>query len=358
VFNEKRFVATVEKKIHSMSLHRKTMKNLHETSVSLRLANLLVALPLLVSMSSALANPIAVTGCNFDVIYEAGATGGGNGTFLNESTALYEEGLTPAPNGGNGVGVPANRTINDLNGGVFTLFPYNEPNALIVSEDGSAAPKFATWAFDESAKISYSSLSLLGLSTGGDSMFSLVVFFTDGTNTSTGDPNFENSGHYARGAFDGNRMPDWFQNGGSSAGAVMSNLGRVNSGTGNGEGNGINLQQWNFNLSAYAGKSVDHVELEATGGTNKNRVFLAISGVPAAAPTLELLNYSIDFGTHEVSLTWTSTQDGIYTISSSSDLKTWTPLDQGILGEMNASKTSITLPYTPASKVFFRVGKE
>ncbi len=302
------------------------------------------------------ADPIAVTGYNYDVVYEIGATGGGNGSFTNEASALYEEGLDPDPNGGNGIGLPVNRTLTDLAGGTFALAPYTENNALIVGE-GNGLPKFATWTFAPAAKIEYSRLSVVGVSTGGSSDFSAVVFFTDGTNTGSG-TNIE--GRFdIRGAFDGNAMPDWFNNGGTSVGAVASGLGRVDSNNGNGNGVGVNLQQWNFNLSAYSGKQVDRVEFESTGGAGHNRAFFAISGTPVAASTFAIKSYSFNFSTDQLLITWESVPTKNYRITASPDLQNWTTvLAVGIPGAAGMLETTVTVNFTQDVKQFIRIEEE
>lgn len=233
---------------------------------------------------------ISVTGYNTDVVYEAGATGSGNGSFLNENQALYEAGL----GGRVGSGLPVNRTLtSDFDGTVFAFADYTTSNALIVREDGGG-PKFAAWTLTVGSQAEYSKVSVIGLSSGGQSSFSLVFFFTDGTNTSSGDPNFENSGHYARGAFDGQTLPDWFQDGGTAAGRALAGVGRVDStnGTsfsGDDAGGGVRLQQFNFDLSGYSGKTLEKVEFESTGGGGNNRTFLAISGIAIPEPGSAIL---------------------------------------------------------------------
>ena len=302
------------------------------------------------------ADPITVTGYNYDVVYEIGATGGGNGSFTNENSALYEEGLDPDPNGGNGVGLPVDRTLTDLAGGTFALAPYTGNNALIVGE-GNGLLKFATWTFAPAQQVEYSRLSVVGLSAGSSSDYSFVVFFTDGTNTGSG-TNIE--GRFdIRGAFDGQAMPDWFANGGNSAGAVATGLGRVDSNNGNGNGVGINLQQWNFNLAAYPGKRVDHVEFESTGGQGHNRAFLAISGTPVAASTFAIKSHVFNFTTDQLQLTWDSVDTKTYRITASPDLMDWTTvLASGIAGDAGMLETSATVSFTQGAKQFIRVEEE
>ncbi|HEX8310312.1 MAG TPA: PEP-CTERM sorting domain-containing protein [Chthoniobacteraceae bacterium] len=244
--------------------------------------------------ASAVLVNITPTGFTHDVVYEAGATGNGNGTFTNESSALYERGLFPEGTANVGTGLPGNRTITSAvdNATTFALQPYTGLNALVVGEGNNLA-KFGTWQFAPSQQLQYTKLSILALSAGGQSNFSMVVFFTDGTNTSNGIANFENSGRFARGTFDGQVLPDWFQNGGTSAGAAASGVGRVDSNNGQSNGgNGVNLQHYNFSLSGFTGKIVDRLEFESTGGNGNNRAFLAITGDAVAVPepsTLGLL---------------------------------------------------------------------
>ncbi len=315
-----------------------------------------IVLPLsLAGFSLCQASPIAITGNNHDVIYEIGATGGGNGTFTNESSALYEEGLEPDPNDGNGIGLPTDRTLTDLAGGTFTIAPYNGLNALMVGE-GNGLDKFATWTFAPAAKVPYGRLSVVCLSSGGQSNFSFVVFFTDGSNTGSG-TDIEGRTD-TRGAFDGKIIPDWFQNGQGSNGAVLTNLGRVDSNNGNGNGVGINLQQFNFDLAPYAGKSVDRVEFESTGGTGNNRAFLAISGTPVSS-NFKLISSQFDFTADQVQLTWTSSPLKTYRITSSTGLTDWsTVLASGIIGASAQSQTSATVPFTQGTKQFFRVEEQ
>lgn len=68
----------------------------------------------------------------------------------------------------------------------------------------------------------------------------------------------------------------------------MTGTGRVDSNNGTSfsgdNAGGVRLQQLNYNLSAFAGKSVDHMEFESTGGSGNNRTFLAVSGVATAVP--------------------------------------------------------------------------
>lgn len=302
-----------------------------------------------------LAEPIAVTGYNYDVIYESSATGAGNGSFTNESSALYEDGLAPAPNGGNGHGLPADRVLAGLNGETFLLSPYTAPNALMVGE-GNGLGKFATWTFAN--KVPYSKLSVLGLCAGGQGNFSMVVFFTDGTNTGAGT---EIEGRFdIRGQYDGQTMPDWFNNGGTSAGAVATGLGRVDSNNGGGNGVGVNLQQFDFDLSAHTGKSVDHVEFESTSGTGNNRAFLAISGVPVAQDsTFRIKSYLFKFDTDELLLTWVSEENETYRIVASEDLVHWdTELVSGIAGAAGAIETTYITSFDQGTHQFFRVEKE
>lgn len=217
-----------------------------------------------------------------DVVYEVGATGSGNGTFTNEASALFEAGLATNPGGS---GLPSSRILTSaFDGTTFEFGSYTANNAVMVAE-GNGLPKFANWDFAPAQQLEYTSLSVLGLSAGGPSNFSMVVFFTDGTNTSNGIENFEGSGRFARGTFDGQVMPDWFANGGTAAGAAASSVGRVDSNDGGGNGTGVNLQQWNFDLTSFVGKSVLRVEFESTGGGGNNRTFLAISGVAIPEPS-------------------------------------------------------------------------
>jgi hypothetical protein len=333
------------------------MKLIKPISTSTRALGATLAAIVSAGPALCLADPISVTGYNHDVIYEAGATGAGNGSFTNESSALYEQGLDPAPNGGNGHGLPSDRTLTDLNGGNFKLAPYTEANALMVGE-GNNLGKFATWTFAAEDQVPYSRLSVLGLSAGGQSNFSLVVFFTDGTNTGAG---IDIEGRTdIRGEFDGQTMPDWFQNGGNSAGAVDTGLGRVDSNNGNGNGVGINLQQWNYDLSAHAGKSVDHVEFESTGGTGNNRAFLAISGTRAGeAKPFTITNSTFDLAAGTLQLTWVSNPNKTYRITASTDLIDWdTELAAGVHGTSASAATTLTVSIDAATKQFFRVEEE
>lgn len=54
---------------------------------------------------------------------------------------------------------------------------------------------------------------------------------------------------------------------------------------------------------------------------------------------------------------YTSSAAGTYRITSSTDLLNWTTLEEGIAGETGSNQTSKTIPFTPDSKVFFRVEK-
>lgn len=240
---------------------------------------------------AATALPITVTGYNTDVIFEVGGTPGAAGKFLNEGEALYESGLGGASGSGlpttaSGRTLTSDHTVGDTT--TFTLAAYNGNNALIVQESGGPTVKFATWTFAEAFKQQYSKLSVLGLSSGGSSNYSFVVFFTDSTNTGSG-VNIE--GRFdTRGAFDGQQLPDWFGSGGTAAGQAKSGVGRVQSAngtnfSGDNAGGGVRLQQFDFDLTPYAGKMVDHVEFESTGGGGNNRTFLAISGVAIPEPT-------------------------------------------------------------------------
>lgn len=127
------------------------------------------------------ATPISVTGYTRDVIYEVGATGSGHGSFANEGQALYEQNL----NGHSAGGLPSSGLITSaVDGSQFQLASFTSNNALIVAESGSPS-KFATWTFASADKKEYSSVSVLGLCSGGPGNFSLVFFFTDGSNTSS-----------------------------------------------------------------------------------------------------------------------------------------------------------------------------
>lgn len=330
----------------------------HQNSLLIpKLAVPLIAIGVsLAGMPTGRSNPIPVTGYTHDVVYEIGATGSGNGTFTNENSALYEEGLDPDPNDGNGSGLPINRTLTDLAGGSFSLAPYNGLNALMVAE-GNGLNKFATWTFATEAKVPYDRLSVLCLSAGGQSDFSFVVFFTDGTNTGSG-INIEGRTD-TRGAFDGNIIPDWFQDGSTSDGIVVSGLGRVDSNNGNGNGVGVRLHQFNFDLTPYAGKSVDHVEIESVGGQGHNRSFLAISGTPHAAADFKIISSQFNFIGDELQLTWTSSATKTYRITSSVDLIDWSlVLASAIPGAAGSTQTSSTVGFTQETSRFFRVEAE
>lgn len=260
-----------------------------------RFATPALLLALCTENHAATALPITVTGYNTDVVFEVGGTPGSAGKFLNEGEALYESGL----GGASGSGLPTTAsgrtftsyyTVGDTT--IFSLAAYNANNALIVQESGGPTVKFATWTFAEAYKQQYSKLSVLGLSSGGSSNFSFVVFFTDNTNTGSG-TNIE--GRFdTRGAFDGQQLPDWFNSGGTAAGQAKTGVGRVQSGngtsfSGDNAGGGVRLQQFNFDLTPYAGKIVDHVEFESTGGGGNNRAFLAISGVAVPEPSSSMM---------------------------------------------------------------------
>ena len=237
--------------------------------------------------------PIGLSGYNQDVVYEVGATGSGNGKFKTEDAALMENGLN-----GQTDGLPVGGLLNsNVAGTTFQFAPYNAANSLIVGEDNGALAKFGTLTFAAGDKQAYNKIALLGLSRGGDSNFSMVVFYTDGTNSGVA----ENEGNpNTRGVFQNNTLPDWFNNGGSSQNGTIApatgDLRRVDSNTGIDNGFGVNLQQITYDLSAFstvqygddnfnlASKPIDFITFESTGGGDKNRTFLAISGEAVAVP--------------------------------------------------------------------------
>lgn len=247
------------------------------------------------SVASAALTPIGLTGYSHDVVYEVGATGSGKGTFTNEASALMETGLNGQSNG-----LPVGGSLtSSVAGTTFQLSSYTSNNALLVGE-GNNLPKFGTLTFAAPDKVAYNKIAVLGLSAGGGSDFSMVIFFTDGTNTGL----VENEGNpNTRGTFDGQSLPDWFNNGGSSNNGSVApatgDLRRVDSNNGNDNGFGVKLQQFTFDLttkltSQYGGgnfltstKAIDRIEFESTGGNGNNRSFLAISGETAIAPVPE-----------------------------------------------------------------------
>lgn len=265
------------------------MKNQLHTRI-LKTSSILL-LCLVARSHAATALPITVTGYNNDVVFEVGDTPGPAGKFLNEGQALYESGLGGAsgsglPTTGSGRTFTSDHTVGDTTN--FQFAPYAGNNALIMQESGGPTVKFATWTFDAAFKQPYSKLSVLGLSSGRSSNYSFVVFFTDNTNTGSG---VDIEGRFdTRGAFDGQTLPDWFGSGGTAAGQAKSGVGRVESAngtsfSGDNPGGGVRLQQFNFDITPYGGKSVDRVEFEATGGSGNNRTFLAISGIAIPEPS-------------------------------------------------------------------------
>ncbi len=236
-------------------------------------------------------SPIAATGWNYDVVYEVGATGSGNGKFTNEDTALFETGLATMPFGS---GIPSSGLItSELDGTQFQFQSYTSNNALLFGE-GSGLNKFETLDVTDGV---YSNFSFLGLGAGGPSNFSFVLFFTDGTNTSNGNPDFEGSGHFARGVYDGQTFDDWFSLNPSAsngtAGIAATNAGRVSSNDGSSAGGGLSIQQFNYNYATvaggiYAGKTLDRIEFESTGGGGNNRTVFAFSAESVPEPTSAL----------------------------------------------------------------------
>ncbi|GAA5483251.1 discoidin domain-containing protein [Haloferula sargassicola] len=72
---------------------------------------------------------------------------------------------------------------------------------------------------------------------------------------------------------------------------------------------------------------------------------------------LQLLDYSINFATSEITLVWRSDASTTYRIASSPDLQDWsTRLEEGIAGV--AGQTSRTVAFTPGTKLFIRVEEE
>lgn len=80
-------------------------------------------------------------------------------------------------------------------------------------------------------------------------------------------------------------------------------------------------------------------------------------GVPVGPPApLVLLSSSIDLTANQVTLTWVSSPENTYRITTSTDLINWVPLQSGIVGA--GSQTTQSVGFTPAAKQFFRVEEE
>jgi hypothetical protein len=141
--------------------------------------------------------PVAVTGYNSDVIAETiPAVSTTDSTLDNINNVLYSQSYDLS---GNGTGLPDNGLITSGSSS-YQLNPYTAENCILLRTGQSDSLVLTTPA-------SYSSLSLLGLSTEIDGTILLVIKFTDGTAAVI--PN--------------NNLPDWY----NGTGAVLSGFDRT-----------------------------------------------------------------------------------------------------------------------------------
>lgn len=141
--------------------------------------------------------PVTVTGYNSDVIAETiPAISTTDSTLDNINNVLYSQSYDLS---GNGTGLPDNGLITSGSSS-YQLNPYTAENCILLRTGQSDSLVLTTPA-------SYSSLSLLGLSTEIDGTILLVIKFTDGTAAVI--PN--------------NNLPDWY----NGSGAVLSGFDRT-----------------------------------------------------------------------------------------------------------------------------------
>lgn len=208
--------------------------------------------------------PITVTGFNHDVIAETypNSLSTTDTVMDGSSYVMYSQAF--ASGGSFAGGLPNNGTVTDgSNTRQFQLSAYNALNALFVMRNTTRFLTLTTPA-------SYQKLSLLALSTEGNSLVNVVVEFTDGTST-TYLTNYT--------------VPDWFNN---TTNVVISGFGRVtrtaSASAVNGPTTNPRMYYVDVNLNcADKSKLVQRIRLSnvTTAGSNApfpNAVFLALSG--------------------------------------------------------------------------------
>jgi hypothetical protein len=137
--------------------------------------------------------PVAVTGFNFDGIAEATPAASTTSTGLDTAGyVVYSKAYGSEPSIGTGLGLPDNgQIVNDAR--IYQLQSYTGNNVLLLTAvDGTATLTLATPA-------QYSSLSLLGFSTDGNSTATFTLHFADSSSAS----------------FSNISAPDWFAGTGS-----------------------------------------------------------------------------------------------------------------------------------------------
>ncbi len=95
-----------------------------------------------------------------------------------------------------------------------------------------------------------------------------------------------------------------------------------------------------------------------TGGSYENHDVTSwhlTEGRPVLPP--EIVDFSFDLGTNQVTLTFTSSDQGTYRVTESADLVTFTDVPGGvdIPGATGAGQTTTTVSFTPTTKRFIRV---
>ncbi|MBK1884538.1 hypothetical protein JIN85_19130 [Luteolibacter pohnpeiensis] len=84
--------------------------------------------------------------------------------------------------------------------------------------------------------------------------------------------------------------------------------------------------------------------------------FIPFPGASLIPLSFEILSMDLTMATHQIQLTWESSEGAIYQISSSTNLTDWTPIKSGISGMVGTTTSTAEFPLAP--KQFFRVEQQ
>ena len=80
--------------------------------------------------------------------------------------------------------------------------------------------------------------------------------------------------------------------------------------------------------------------------------------IPSSGPSLRILDFSYDFASGKVSITWASSPDSFYTLQSSIDMRSWQEIDDGIESQGELTVHDHLISDDKSKNRFYRVVKE